>query len=171
MSFTTLKRINTAVTKTVGVLMSITVAAMALLIITSVFVRNVMGFSFQWIVDVNRLIFIWMCFLGIVFVNDEDRLIRFEILEQHFSPKVRKWVDVFRYAASLVLYAVMCRAGILVSEFAKAQVFSTIPVSTMWMYMAVVAAGVLLVFQTVIKLLVLLLPGKETDPANKGDYR
>ena len=151
-----LNRLNKFFTRTTGILMSLCVAAMAILIITSVIVRNLLGFSFQWIVDVNRLIFIWMCFLGLVYVSDKDVLIRFDILEKRFTLALQKLFTLCRYIASLVLFLIMIKAGLAVSEFAKVQVFSTIPVSTQWLYIAVVTAGLLLVFQTVVKILLLV---------------
>ena len=51
-----MQRINSILTGLTRFTMSITVAAMAILIMLSVIVRNLLGFSFQWIVDVNRLI-------------------------------------------------------------------------------------------------------------------
>jgi TRAP-type C4-dicarboxylate transport system permease small subunit len=159
-----IQRINSTLTVLTRITMSITVAAMAILIMLSVIVRNLLGFSFQWIVDVNRLIFIWMCFLGLVYVSDKELLIRFDIIERHFSPGLHKALTLLRYVASLVLFGIMVKAGLEVSQFAKAQVFSTIPISTSWLYIAVITAGALLVFQTVVKILVLLIPplsGKE----------
>jgi len=153
-----LQRINSLLTGLVRVTMSISVAAMAILIMLSVIVRNLLGFSFQWIVDVNRLIFIWMCFLGLVYVSDKELLIRFDMIERHFSPRMHKWVTLLRYLVSLGLFGIMIKAGLEISRFAKSQVFSTIPVSIRWLYLAVVVTGGLLVFQTVVKILVMLFP-------------
>ena len=156
MIFNMLIRINSILTRITGVLMSLSVAMMAVLIMMSVIVRNLMGFSFQWIVDVNRLIFIWMCFLGIVYVSDKDVLIRFDIIDKHFSPIVHRIFTILRYFASVVLFGIMVKSGIEVSEFAGAQVFSTIPVSTRWLYIPVIVAGCILTFQTVVKMITML---------------
>lgn len=151
-----LQKINEMLTDITGTLMILAVAAMAILIILSVIVRNIFGFSLQWIVDVNRLIFVWMCFLGVAYVNDKDLFIRFDILDRRFSPAIHKVITLIRYIASLVLYIVMVGAGIQVCEFAKSQVFSTINVSTSWLYAAVIVAGVILTYQTCIKIFVLV---------------
>ena len=153
-----IQRINSILTYLVSILVGMTVAAMAILIMLSVVVRNLMGFSFQWIVDVNRLIFIWMCFLGVVYASDKELLIRFDMLDKRFSPTLHRFFMLLRYIASLVLFGIMVKAGIEISQFAKAQVFSTIPISTSWLYIAVIAAGGLLIFQTVVKILLLLVP-------------
>ncbi len=152
-----LKNINSKITWIIGYLLVLTVASMAILIITSVLVRNILGFSFQWIVDVNRLIFVWMCFLGLIYVNDKDILIRFDLIDHYFSPGVHKIVTIGRYVLSLFLFWIMVKAGLQVSQFARAQEFSTIPVSTCWLYLAVVTAGCLLIFQTLVKILEVLV--------------
>ena len=159
-----LQRINSILTGLTRFTMSITVAAMAIIIMLSVIVRNLLGFSFQWIVDVNRLFFVWMCFLGLVYVSDKELLIRFDIIEKHFSPSLHKAIHLVRYVVSLIFFGIMVQAGFGVSQFAKAQSFSTIPVSTSWLYLAVVAAGSLLVFQTIVKIFTILFPSvSETD--------
>ncbi|MCF7933908.1 MAG: TRAP transporter small permease [Spirochaetia bacterium] len=150
-----MQKLNIKITQAVSIVMCLSVAIMASLIILSVCVRNILGFSFQWIVDVNRLIFIWMAFLGIVYVNEKDMMIRFEIVDNALSPALRRIITIVRHLSSLFLFLVMVRAGLLVSNFAKDQVFSTIPVSTKWLYFAVIAAGILLVYQTTVKILVL----------------
>lgn len=153
-----MQRVNSMLTHLVSVLIGMTVAAMAILIMLSVIVRNLMGFSFQWIVDANRLIFIWMCFLGVVYASDKELLIRFDLLDKRFPLTFHKFLTLLRYIASLALFGIMMKAGIEVSQFAKAQVFSTMPISTQWLYIAVTTAGALLVFQTVVKILLLLVP-------------
>ena len=150
------QRLNHMLTGLVRIAMSFSVAAMAILIMLSVIVRNLLGFSFQWIVDVNRLIFVWMCFLGLVYVSDQDLLIRFDMLDRHFSPMLHRIALLLRHVASLALFGIMVKAGLDVSQFAKAQVFSTMPVSTRWLYLAVAASGGLLVFQTAAKIIILL---------------
>ncbi len=158
----TLKHINDLIARAVGFLMSLCVASMALLIISSVIIRNTAGMSIQWIVDVNRLLFIWMCFLGIVYINDKDMLIRFDILDRHYTDKLAKVMHFLQQITALTFFYIMTKAGILVSDFAKVQFFSTIPVSTKWLYIPVVFAGSLLVFQTISKLLY-MLPGRKTQ--------
>ena len=143
---------DTFISRLSFICMTSAVASMAVLIMLSVIVRNLMGFSLQWIVDVNRLIFVWMCFTGIVYINSSDAFIRFDILEKRFSPAVSRLLKLAFDAGSLALFLIMTRSGLEVSEFAKAQVFSTIPVSTKWLYLAVVCAGAFLSLQTVMRL-------------------
>lgn len=66
--------------------------------------------------------------------------------------------------AALVLYGVMVIAGIQVIPFAQPQIFPTMPVSLVWLYLPVVIAGVLLIVQT----LATLLLSFKSDTAGKG---
>lgn len=151
-----LQQINGLLMRVVGLAIGLMVAAMASLIMLSVVARNLLNFSFQWIIDVNRLLFIWMCLLGVVYVSNDERLIRFDLLDKRFPPTLHNIVMLVRYAVSLVLFWIMTTAGMAVSRVAKPQMFSTIPVSTRWMYLAVATTGALLIFQTTMKFLALL---------------
>ena len=143
-----LLRINGVISKTVSVLMVSTLAFMCLSIAASVFVRNFFGFSFDAIIDVNRILFVWITFLGLVFVNGQERLIRFELLEQRLPPAARRVLHFVQRVAALILYVVMTIAGYQMIPFAEPQTFPTIPISLIWLYLPVLVAGSLLVFQT-----------------------
>ena len=143
-----LVRINGVISKTVSVLMVATLAFMCLSIAASVFVRNFFGFSFDAIIDVNRILFVWITFMGLVFVNGQERLIRFELLEQRLPPAARRVLHFVQRVAALILYVVMTIAGYQMIPFAEPQTFPTIPISLIWLYLPVLAAGSLLVFQT-----------------------
>ena len=121
---------------------------MCLSIAASVFVRDFFGHSFDAIIDVNRILFVWITFLGLVFVNGEDRMIRFELLEKKLSPPAQQVLRFVQRIAALVLFGVMTIAGVQMIPYAQPQVFPTIPISLVWLYLPVLVAGVLLIVQT-----------------------
>ena len=112
----------------------------------------------------DRIFFVWITFLGLVFINGEERLIRFELLENKLPKVARAVLHTVQRLAALVLYAVMVIAGIQVIPFAQPQIFPTMPVSLVWLYLPVVIAGVLLIVQT----LATLLLSFKGDSAGKG---
>jgi TRAP-type C4-dicarboxylate transport system permease small subunit len=149
----------------VRTILVIGLAFMCLSIAASVFIRNFFGHSFDTIIDINRIFFVWITFLGLVFINGEERLIRFELLENKLPKIARAVLHAIQRLAALVLYAVMVVAGIQVIPFAQPQLFPTMPVSLVWLYLPVVIAGVLLIVQTLATLLLSLKSdsaGKET---------
>ena len=77
-----LVRLKGFISNGVRAVMIVTLAFMCLSIAASVFVRNFLGVSFDAIIDINRILFVWITFLGLVFVNGQEKLIRFELLEQ-----------------------------------------------------------------------------------------
>ena len=140
----------------VRTILVIGLAFMCLSIAASVFIRNFFGHSFDTIIDINRIFFVWITFLGLVYINGEERLIRFELLENKLPKIARAVLHTIQRLAALVLYAVMVIAGIQVIPLAQPQIFPTMPVSLVWLYLPVVIAGVLLIVQTLATLLLSL---------------
>ena len=141
-------RINGFISAAVRAIMVLTLAFMSLSIAASVFARNFFGFSFDAIIDINRILFVWITFLGLVFVNGQEKLIRFELLEQRLSGAARRVLQFVQRVAALILYVVMTIAGYQMIPFAEPQTFPTISISLVWLYLPVLVAGSLLVFQT-----------------------
>ena len=141
------------ISSAVRVVLVIALAFMCLSIAASVFIRNFFGHSFDTIIDINRIFFVWITFLGLVFINGEEKLIRFELLEKKLPGVARAVLLIVQRLAALGLYAVMIIAGIQVLPFAQPQVFPTMPVSLVWLYLPVVVAAILLVIQTLASLI------------------
>lgn len=148
-----LKRGISAAVRTILV---IALAFMCLSIAASVFIRNFFGHSFDTIIDINRIFFVWITFLGLVYINGEERLIRFELLENKLPGAARAALHTVQRLAALVLYGVMIVAGIQVMPFAQPQMFPTMPLSLVWLYLPVAISGVLLVIQTLAALVLSL---------------
>lgn len=148
-----LKRGISAAVRTILV---IALAFMCLSIAASVFIRNFFGHSFDTIIDINRIFFVWITFLGLVYINGEERLIRFELLENKLPRAARTALHTVQRLAALVLYGVMIVAGIQVMPFAQPQMFPTMPLSLVWLYLPVAISGVLLVIQTLATLVLSL---------------
>ena len=148
LSMNPLVRIKGFISNAVRAVMIVTLAFMCLSIASSVFVRNFLGISFDAIIDINRILFVWITFLGLVFVNGEEKLIRFEILELKLPPPAQRVLRFVQRVAALVLYGVMTYAGVQMIPFAEPQIFPTIPLSLVWLYLPVLFTGVLLLIQT-----------------------
>ena len=159
-----LLHLKRGISAAVRIILVIALAFMCLSIAASVFIRNFFGHSFDTIIDINRIFFVWITFLGLVFINGEEKLIRFELLENKLPRVARTALRTVQRLAALVLYAVMVIAGFQVIPFAQPQVFPTMPLSLVWLYLPVVIAGVLLIVQTLATLLLSL----KADSSGKG---
>lgn len=142
------QRIMGLISKIAETGMCLAIGGIGLSVAASVFLRNFLSMSIDVVVDANRILFVWATFFGLVRVNGEGTLIRFELIEQKLSSSARKVLRAVQKIACLILYAVMTVAGFQVLDFAKAQVFPTMPISLAWLYLPVAAAGFLLVAQT-----------------------
>jgi TRAP-type C4-dicarboxylate transport system permease small subunit len=147
--------IKKGISNIVRVIMIAMVAVMSLSIAWSVFARNLFGQSFDSIIDINRILFVWSTFMGLVYVNGEGKLIRFELLEQRLEPSLRRVLHVFQGLAALILYVVMTIAGLKILSFADAQAFPTIPITLVWLYLPIAISGILLVTQTITSLVII----------------
>ncbi|MGR5142036.1 TRAP transporter small permease [Photobacterium sp. DNB23_23_1] len=165
---------NDNMVKPIIILMCMTVCLIALLTLISIVVRNFMGFSFQWVMDVNRLLFVWMCFLGLIYANYKDALIRFDFMDNKFPPKINNVIVIGRHVGCIALFIIMIKAGFEIIDFAKHQEFPTIPLSMASMYYAVVFSGVFLVIQTTLKLIDFLIvitdKGKYLNLESRHNY-
>ena len=148
-----LNLISEGITKGAQILMSLTLGILAFSLALSVFMRNLFGFSFDFIVDLDRILFVWTCFVGLVYINGTKKLIRFDLIEQKLPPAVVKRLRFVQNLLALLLFVVMAKAGSEIFSFAKSQKFPTLPFSLVWLYVPVCLAGFLLTIQTVVSLL------------------
>lgn len=148
-----LRKINAAVEAAAkGV--SLTLAALiTLFVFASIVSRNFFSHSFEYSVDANQLMFMWMCFLGIVAVHSMGAMLKFEMLEKRTPASLRPWLNAALNLVTLAIAAIMVVAGAQMLDFAKSQKFSTISVTYFWMYLPVPLAGACIFLKALERLL------------------
>ncbi len=146
-------KICEGITKGSMVLMSVLLGLLASSLALSVFARNLFSYSFDFIVDLDRILFVWTCFIGLVYINGTGKMIRFDLIEQRLPPAFLRYLRIVQNALALLLFLVMTKAGTEIFSFAKAQKFPTLPISLVWLYVPVCLAGLLLSVQTVASIL------------------
>jgi len=62
-------KICEGITKGARILMSVLLGLLASSLALSVFARNLFSYSFDFIVDLDRILFVWTCFIGLVYIN------------------------------------------------------------------------------------------------------
>lgn len=157
------KNITDAIVKATAIMLMLLVAGLAGLIIFELLIRNLLGKSFRASIEVCGIMFMWMAFLGIIYLYDKSRLMRFEILLVHVKEPVITILWYINKLVSLMLGAVMVLSYINLYPFISTRYFSTIqflPYSFQFFPMAL--AGGFIVLKTVYQLL-----EKITVPANR----
>lgn len=148
----TLRAFNRVV-ETIAKGLSLSLAALiTLFVFVSIVSRNFFSYSFEYSVDGNQLMFMWMCFMGIVVVHSMGTMLKFEMLEQRIPESLRRYWSCALHALVMLVAAIMMVAGYEMLDFAKAQRFSTMPVSYFWLYLPVPLAGFLIFLKAFEKL-------------------
>ncbi|MBE6904652.1 MAG: TRAP transporter small permease [Ruminococcaceae bacterium] len=157
------KKITDAIVKVTGIILMLLVAGLAGLIIFELLIRNLLDKSFRASIEVCGIMFMWMAFLGIIYLYDKSRLMRFEILLARVKEPVTTILWYINKIVSLMLGAVMVLSYINLYPFISTRYFSTIqflPYSFQFLPMAL--AGGFMVLKTIYQLI-----EKSTVPAKR----
>ncbi|WP_101908455.1 TRAP transporter small permease [Marasmitruncus massiliensis] len=157
------KKITDAIVKVTGIILMLLVAGLAGLIIFELLIRNLLDKSFRASIEVCGIMFMWMAFLGIIYLYDKSRLMRFEILLVRVKEPVTTILWYINKIVSLMLGAVMVLSYINLYPFISTRYFSTIqflPYSFQFLPMAL--AGGFMVLKTIYQLI-----EKSTVPAKR----
>ena len=88
------------------------VAALLVLAIAPILLRNTLGISPLWVEPVARHLVMWTGFLGALVVTRENRHIRIDLVLRFLPERPRQWVRVAADAASAALCRVLARVAI-----------------------------------------------------------
>lgn len=116
----------------------------------------------NWSQDLSLFLFAWSVFLSADVALRKDRMVRFELLVDKFSPKVARIVAVacyliiFGFLIALVIY------GIKLSFISYQRVFQGIPgVSYTWVTLSVPVGSLLMSVTTIRKIYFLVRPDRK----------
>ena len=103
-------------------------AALMLSLVLMIISRNVpfINFDVMWTDEVGRYMLVYLVFLGGGLAMIEDKHIRVDFILNQFSPKVRKWVEVFNYLVTIAFCLVMVFTGFILVQKTGTQMVSTL---------------------------------------------
>ncbi|MDR1932818.1 MAG: TRAP transporter small permease subunit [Spirochaetales bacterium] len=155
----TFKTILDGIIKVTQVLLICITAGLVLLILNEIVIRNIFNKSFRSMTEVAGLLFIWMAFLGIVVLYDQNRLIALDILYVNIRGT---WKTIFWFvhksvALCLGLIMLVAFAGLL--PFVTTEYFSSMPsFSKVWQYVPLAIAGGYMALKSLYSLLERIKP-------------
>jgi TRAP-type C4-dicarboxylate transport system permease small subunit len=135
---------NTVCRLWIGRLLKVLLGFMVLTILVQIVLRKLFGMSLHYVVDVNRLCFVWMSFLGAAYVYGKNDLIRFDILISRLPPRGAAFSGLLCGVAGLIFFVIMIVAGTSMTRFTRDQYFSTMKVSFFWLYIPLIVGGFLM---------------------------
>ncbi len=111
--------------KVVKWLLMIIVFCLAALICNELLIRNIFNTSFSSTIEICSILFIWMAFLGVIYLYHQSGLMRFEILIGRVGPKTRLVFWYINKAASLMLGLILIIAFIKWYPYINTRYFAT----------------------------------------------
>ncbi len=145
----TLHSLNSSLRRMTGILLKILTGFMVLTILAQIILRRVFNVSMDFVIDVNRLCFIWSVFLGAGHLYGGEGLIRFDLFINRLSGRGLVVSRIISAVTSLVFFLSMIYAGFLMIPFTRDQLFSTIKVSYFWLYLPLIVGGFILALAAV----------------------
>lgn len=129
----------------IGRILKILLGFMVGTILIQIVLRKIFGMSLDYVVDVNRLCFIWISFLGTAYVYGNNELICFDILISRLPARLAAYSGLVCGTSGLVFFIIMIIAGINMTQFTRDQYFSTMKVSYFWLYLPLIIGGCLMI--------------------------
>lgn len=106
-------------------LLMVAVFAMAAMIFAELLIRNLFNKSFSPTIEICSILFVWMAFLGVIYLYHHDGLMRFEILVSRVGPGVNLIFWYVNKAASLLLGVILVVAYISWRPYISTRFFAT----------------------------------------------
>ncbi|WP_320128233.1 TRAP transporter small permease [uncultured Sphaerochaeta sp.] len=149
-----IKKILDGFVKVVSVLLMCLVAGIVLLMLNELFLRNFLDKSFSGMTELAGFMFLWMAFLGIIVLYDQNRLISLDMI---FIRTKEPLTTIFWFLHKLIA---MCLGLIMIISFVglypfiSTEFFSSMPhFAKVWQYLPLAIVGVFLCLKSVYEIL------------------
>ena len=127
--------------------------AMIVLTFTQVVLRYIFNAPLSWAAEVSIIFLIWFGYLGIAIAKQEDTHIAISFLYDKFSKKIQIILNVIRELFSMVFAVLMIKHGIILYLATLAQRLPATGISKSIMYAALIVAGLLILFYSLVELI------------------
>lgn len=140
--------------KIVSVLLMLLIAGLVGLILYELLIRNLFNKSFRATTELCGFMFMWMAFLGIIYLYDQDRLLRFEMFYARSKEPVTEVLWFVNKVVSLILGVTMVAACVGMYPVTSTTYFSTMQfLSMFWHFLPMGIAGGYIVVKTIYQLI------------------
>ena len=148
------KQITDIFVKIVSVILMCLIASLVGVMLYELSLRNFLNKSFRASTELCGFLFMWMAFLGVIVLYDQDRLITLEMLYVRATPKVQTTFWMINKIFSLGLGIIMIVAYQGMYKINSTSYFSTMQfVSKAWHFLPMAIAGGFIVVKTVYQVL------------------
>lgn len=129
----------------------IAVLAMAMLfsIVAEIIGREIFSVNFDWVIELNRILFIWIVYLGAACGFSKMSHIRVELVIERLHGIPRKLLTTVIHLLNCLFFAIIAMYASDMMGIAKSNLFSTMPLSYMWIYLPALIFGLTSILFTV----------------------
>lgn len=148
------KQITDIFVKIVSVILMCLIASLVGVMLYELSLRNFLNKSFRASTELCGFLFMWMAFLGVIVLYDQDRLITLDMLYVRATPRVQTIFWMINKIFSLGLGIIMIVAYQGMYKINSTSYFSTMQfVSKAWHFLPMAIAGGFIVVKTVYQVL------------------
>ena len=137
-----MKKILDGFVKAVSVILMGLISGIVLLMLNELFLRNILGKSFRGMTELAGFMFLWMAFLGVIVLYDQNRLISLDMFYVRTKGTLREvlWFIHRLIALSLGVIMIIAFAGLY--PYVSTEFFSSMPTfAKAWQYLPMAVAG------------------------------
>ena len=160
------KRILDGIVKIAEILIMCSIAAIVLLILNEIFIRNVFNKSFRGVTEMAIFFFVWIVFLGFMLLFDKRRLIVLDTLYAVTKGKLKTVLWYLHEIIAICLGIAMIAAFIGLYPFFHNLAFSSLPkFSKIWQQCPLVVSGGFIIVKGLYNIIERALGRKAADTA------
>lgn len=164
-----LEGFNALVARLLGIAIGLLLAAMATLVIASVFFRYVLNSSLTWSEELTRYLDAWLVFLGLSVAHRMGAHVRITLLFDLTPRRYRLYVQALSEVVLFVLLVAIAILGaqLVLSNFDRNQLTPALRFPVAWVYLSVPVGLGLMALQALERIF-RLLTGRELHPPADG---
>jgi TRAP-type transport system small permease protein len=128
-------------------------SALTIVTFLQVFTRYVLRNPFFWTEEMARILFIWVCMIGVAMGIGAKGHYGFEAVYKLFPKGLRFLCALVVYGVIGLFAVVLIVKGFEELHFAKNQAASTLPITMAWVYVALPVGGILMLVHHLLNLI------------------
>lgn len=161
------RKITETIAKVAEVIVMVAIAGMVIAIVVELIRRNFFNQSFAGNVQLCGILFLWMAFIGLIPLYNNNGLMRLDFLESRTSGVLREVFYFANKAVSLLLGIAMVVAFVYQYPYVSTRTYQTFSVKIPYtiQYVPMMIAGIYMIIKTLEQLVerILRLTGRLTD--------
>jgi len=138
------------IVKIASAIVMFAISAIVLLMINELFLRNLFGKSFSGMTEVAGLLFLWMAFLGIIVLFNDNALIALDVFVKNTKGIKHKIIEIIHELIAFCLGVAICMGYLSLYPFVSTTYYSSMPnISKGWQYLPLLICGLFIALKSI----------------------